>query len=345
MPLPPALNPPTTQESSVRYGQKTDPQTGISETFTEQDMQVALVTPLLGDANVEITPTDRYMSLVRSLTVPGADILAFSRTWNETSAIKLPATLDSLTIIYETSSGEGTSDETATGASVGTNPNLSIALNGSAQSSAAIIPDIQIDIQEHSLGNAPVIKVVFYSAQGDGMADILTRLTAIVGVNVDSWPEFDKSEKALVFTLRGQQASIAAGATAKESVSLGDTATGITSTGTSDSYQLGNSIKTINVPATIHEAIAFEVPTSSTSIDATADVDIESGTNWAEVTSSKTASATVGASVTPGDCTATSPVSSIPTSGVYLYQLNGELSPYAGYTTQYAILFDFAYFA
>lgn len=333
---------PDSQKSTLRYGQKYDAPTGIGTTFTEQDMQIFFAVQLLGDPNVEITPTDRNSSLVRTYTIPSADILAFSQKWPETSSIDLPATLDSLTMVYETNSGEGATDETATGASVGTNPNLSLALNGSAQSSAAIIPDLQVVIKPHALSDVPIIKVVFYLAEGDDMADILIRLTAIMGATVNAWPKFDHSLESHVFTLKGQQASVSAGATVKQSVSLGDTDTTIISTGTSDSYQLGNSIKTITTPPTIHGAIMITSDSSTASVDAVADVAMDSGTNWPAQSSSKTASASVAASVTPDSVSATSPVSAIPSSGLYLYKLSGEMSPYAGYNLFYAIIFDFA---
>jgi hypothetical protein len=333
---------PTTQESSIRYGQKYDPQTGIGETFTEQDIQVGLITPLLGNANTEITPTDRNSSLVRTVTIPSTAILAFHRSWAETSAIDLPPTLTSLTMVYENNTGEGDSSETATGASVGSNPNLSIALNGTSQSSASLIPDLQVVIQDHAIADAPVQKYIFYAIEGDTMADILTRLTALAGASVLAWPKFDQSKRPAVFTLKGQQASIAAGVTAKQTVSLGGTNTFIASTGTSNSTQLGNSLKTINVPPTIHGTISIASNTSSQDIDADAAIVINSATNWPAISVSKSATATVAASVTPTSTAATSPISAIPANGLYLYKLNGELSPYSGFSTQYAIVFDFS---
>jgi hypothetical protein len=188
----------------------------------------------------------------------------------------------------------------------------------------------------------PLLKVLFYSAEGDTMGNILTRLTAIVGATVNAWPKFDSSKKPIAFTLKGQQASIAAGATVKESVSEGDTATYVQSTGTSDSYQLGSSIKTVNVPPTIHAGITIAGPTASDTIDATAEAIMDSGTGWNALSASETATATVAASVSPTTVAATSPVSTIPATGYYLYRLNGELSPYVDYNTQYAVIVNFA---
>lgn len=340
-PDPTTFHPPTTQVSTVRYGQQLDRQTGISESFTEEDMQVALAKPLVGTPNVEITPTDRNSSLVRTYDIPSADILAFSQSFIETGAIDLPDTLTSPLAVFETNSGEGASSETATGASVGENPNLSLSISSSAQSSASILPDLQVLVKPNSRSVKAVRKVLFYSADTDTMADILTRLTAIVGSTVLLWPDFDGAKMPIVFTLKGQQASISASATVKESVSEGTTATYIQSTGTGDSYSLGSSIKTINVPPTIHGTITIAGPTSSDSIDATAEAIMDAGTGWNALSASETASATVNASVSPASVTATT-ISSIPSSGYYLYKLSGELSPYAGYNTQYAVLFNFS---
>lgn len=341
-PDPTTFSPPSTQVSTVRHGQYLDKQTGIAQPFTEEDMQVALVAPIVGTADVEITPTDRNSSLVRTTLIPTADIIAFSRTFRETGAIDLPDTLVSPTSVYETNTGEGASSETATGASVGTNPNLSLSITSSAQSSASLLPDIQILPKPNSRSVKPVLKVLFYSAESDSMANILTRLTAIAGSTVQFWPDFDGSKMPIVFTLKGQQASISAGATVKESVSEGATATYIQSTGTSDSYQLGSSIKTVNVSPTIHGALSVGSATQSASIDATAEAIMEGGTGWNALSATETASATVAASISPSSVAATSPISAIPSSGLYLYKLSGELSPYAGYNTQYAVIFNFA---
>lgn len=332
---------PGSQVSTVRHGQQLDKQTGITETFTEEDMQVALVAPLLGDPDVEITPSDRNSSLVRTYTIPTADILAFSRKFVETGAIDLPDTLTTPTTVYETNSGSGASSETATGASVGTNPNLSLAISASAQSSASIIPDLQILVKPNSRSVKPVLKVLFYSAEGDTMADILTRLTAIVGTTVQAWPDFDGSKMPIAFTLKGQQASIAAGATVKQSISAGDTDTYIKSTGTSNSASVGNSVKTIDVPPTIHPAMTISSASASDTIDATAEAIMDSAANWPGLSASETSNATVAASVTPSIVGATT-ITAIPSTGLYLYKLSGELSPYAGYNTQYAVIFNFA---
>lgn len=340
--MPPTFTTPDTQKSSLRYGQQYDPQTGIAKTFTEQDEQVALVTPLLGDPDVEITPTDRYSSLVRTFTIPSADIISFSRTWVEMGDIELPNTLDSITTVFETNFGDGQANETATGGSVGDNPSLSISIPSSAQASAAILPDLQIIITPHNLSGVEVLKVLFYSAQGDSLATILTRLTAICGASVQAWPAFSKSEKIHVFSLLGQQTSISVGAKVSQSVTVGATDTYIVSTGDSDSAQVGNSIKTITTPPTIHGAITITDPTADKDIAATADAEIEAGTGWPAVSKTHTANATVNASVTPTMIAATTPVSAIPSSGLRLYKLSGELSPYAGYATQYAIIFNFA---
>lgn len=332
---------PGSQVSTVRYGQQINRETGIAEPFTEQDTQVALAKPLVGTSDVEITPTDRNSSLVRTYTIPTADILAFSRTFVETGAIDLPDTLTSPTAVYETHSGEGASSETATGASVGSNPNLSLSISSSAQSSAGLIPDLQILVKPNSRSVKPLTKVLFYSAEGDTMADILTRLTALVGSTVLLWPDFDGAKMPIAFTLKGQQASISASATVKESISAGSTDTYIQSTGTSDSYSLGSSIKTINIPPTIHPLLTIADPLETLSIDADAEAIMDSGPGWVGLSASETATSTVTASVTPSSVAATT-ISSIPSSGYYLYRLSGELSPYAGYATQYAVLFNFA---
>lgn len=340
-PNPVNFNAPSTQTSTLRNGQKVDLQTGISQPFTEEDMQVSIAIGRLGLADVEMTPTDRNSTLVRTYGIPTLEILTFSRSFRDTAAIELPDTLVSPTAVYETNSGEGASSETATGASVGSNPNLSLAVTSSAQSSASILPDLQILIKPNSRSVKPVLKVLYYPRETDTFADILTSLTAIAGATVLLWPDFDGAKMPIAFTLKGQQASISTGATVKESISAGDTDTYIQSEGTSDSYQLGSSIKTINVPPTIHGDLTISSATSHQDIDAVATATMESGTNWNGLTQTETASATVNASVSPSSVSATT-IAAIPSSGLYLYKLSSELSPYFGYNTAYAIIFDFA---
>lgn len=333
---------PGSQVSTVRHGQQLDRQTGIAQPFTEQDEQVAIAAALVGTTELEITPTDRNSSLVRTFTVPTTAILAFSRMFRETGAIDLPDTLVSTpTTVYETNTGSGASSETATGASVGTNPNLSLSISSSAQNSASIIPDLQILVKPNSRSVKPLLKVLFYSAESDSMSAILTRLTAIVGNTVLAWPDFDGAKLPIAFTLKGQNVSIAAGATVKESVSAGDTATYIQSTGTNHSSSVGNSVKTIDVPPTLHPAMTISSASASDTIAVTAEAIMDSGSGWAALSATETANATAAASVTPSTVAATT-ISAIPSTGYKLYKLSGELSPYAGYNTQYAVIFNFA---
>jgi len=338
---------PDTDKSSLRKGQKFDQQRGIITQFTEQDTNRDYVeASLLGQANTDITPTDGNSSLVRVTTIPSSAILAFSRAFQtqiNLSSNDIPDTLNGFTVVYETSEGQGDATETAEGASVGENASLSIPLQASAQSSAAIIPDLQPDITPNGGEHLPATGYLFYIADGSTRAQILTRLTALAGATVNNWPKFSRSAITRTFTLKGQRASVQAGANAKQSVSTGDTQSYIKGTGRSESYEISNIVRSVRIGPVIHAALTITPASQTQNIIASAGVIIGgAGTTWPEVTSSETAEATLTASVTPSSIPATSPVSSVPSTGLYLYDIRSEISEWTGYTSVYAVVFNFA---
>lgn len=296
-------------------------------------------------AATEVVPNDRQSALVRTYTAPTtAQFRAAARIYSDTADIQLPDVLESITVTFNQNKGEGNHAENGGGISAGQTGNLTLSLNSRAQSSIAILPDIQPNIKRYYTRNLSVTKVLFYMTGASiTQAAMLTELGVILGSTVLAWPVFRPVAHTL--TLNGFQLSLSADADVQQHVSWNSSnVTRSYGQGTGKSYDAGVSVKTVRLPETIHGAISLATPTKTDKLKVKAEAGWTSeGTaaNWPLINSvSDIESAELTAFITPGTLAATSPAA-IPTSGLYLYESPSALWKY-GATRFLATIVDFS---
>lgn len=330
-------------DGRLLHGQLYDPNEDMIIPYTEQMRDKPSADQALGDARTEITPNDRDSSVVKVFGDP-TNIDTYSINFPGTVNINLPDVLESVSVTFNQTKGEGNSVEEGDGASVGSSASLSLALGARAQASTSMIPDVNPVIKQYWGSNVPCQHYLFYEEGNPTAASIITRLNALTGGTVNSWPMF--KPVAHTFTCFGQEMSLSVEANVKQYVAIsgGDT-THTWGVGTGENYSTGASVRSVRIPPTIHDAITISVPTLSDTISATAQSSWPAGTNWPAQDSGVVtlSSGTLSATVTPTSLAATSPAS-IPTSGLYLYETRVDPWKY-GFCRIYATVVDFSVFA
>lgn len=243
--------------------------------------------------------------------------------------LQLPDILEGITASMDKSSADGTWTEAGGAAWAGAG-SAAISFGGSAEGAAAIMPSLTIQISQPWTHNIPTANHLFFMLAPVTIAQMLARLTALIGSPVLAWPKF----KPRIETVRlfGQDVKINVRVTSHWQDGGGCSSCGGDPFGTSEhsqgsgfgsSHSLGLTVKTVTIPPTIHGAITIS-GTTSDSITGNADASIGGGTIIAVSTSdSATAEASVVANIT-----ATANDHVIPTSGIRLLDLNVALYKY-----------------
>lgn len=347
--------PPTYNTGEILSGQQLEPQAGFVAPFIEivvpyyADVSGALITGYEGDDFCEITPLDAHSARVRLYNVTEIDeILAGISIIVPTTIprIDLPATLNSITVVYNTATGAGSDSHPASQQFVALagSGSGSISPSSNSQGSAAITPDLQIDITERYLVNVSAMEYTFYLPSGSTMADVIAKLITLGATGVQAWPQFRPVSHQI--TLIGQQASVSA----KADTSVGgggtiDSGQAFYQWGNGTSAEIGLTTITKTIPPTIHGVINVSgASTSSATATATADASSVAfstplGTIGA-ITNTVSKSQDATASVSPTTLSATTPAA-IPSSGLYIYSLNPGPSEFGQIIFQ-AIVVDFA---
>lgn len=332
-----------------RSGQHYDPRNDRVERFTEQILAIAEANALLGSNRTEIIPHDKISALVRIYTPPTADIEAFVDSTPGTVNLRLPDTLTGITVTFNTNEQDGAGSHSA-GTALGQGAgSFNFQPRATAQGSASILPDVQIDIEQVWSENVPCMKYGFYMLVGSTRAQILARLTAIAAASVLAWPNFRPVSHTL--TLKGQQISLQQMAEADERFWYNAEHVWGYQYSSGESYSKSGdvTIRSIRIPPTIHGAITITGATSTASVTTTVAVHIPSvfsdvpdpDITLAAVDNAPTPiTKTANGSVSPTSLSATSPTG-VPTSGIYLLDIAPAESEW-GYTFLKATVVDFA---
>lgn len=327
-------------QGRLLHGQQFDPRDNFATRFTQREMDKDRADAQLGVANTEIIPTDRDSSIVRVFTPPTTQLDAYSKIIaTQVSGVDIPDVLESLTVTFSEVKGTASYSASANGASVGSNPSVSISLDGSAQNNVSIVADVTPSIRPFWGSNVKA-NVYFFKLTGNvTQAAILSKLTTMAGTTVNAWPRFNPLPIYLMIT--GQEVAIRVNVDVKQSVGLGSTASYIQATGAGTSQSVGVNTKIVAIPPTIHGVITIATPTHSDFVSAAATAGWPGGTNWPPLTRTQSVnSITVTASVSPTTFAATTPTS-VPASGLYLYRIDQEEEEW-GYTQIAATVIDFA---
>jgi hypothetical protein len=336
----------------LRQGQNYSPRSNRSVRFTEQTMDIASANLLLGNLLTEIIPIDKQSAKVRVYAPTAADYDNYSEVLSGTTNLQLPDVLTGITVTFNKNELNGAQAHSAGNLDSRGPGSFTFAPRATAQGSASIMPDAQIDIQQTWAQNVPIKHYGFYMPVNSSDAAILTKLTTLAGATVSAWPTFRPVAHTL--TLKGQQISLSQSVEANETISASaeDVWSWQYADGNGYSKEGGVTVRSIRIPPTIHGVITPSGPdgtSSSAAVTTTISVSIATvattvpsppitltGSTYAPAPLTETALA----SVTPITFAATTP-SAIPTSGLYLLELNPGEQEY-GYQFLVATVFNFA---
>lgn len=324
-------------KSSIRSGQLRFGPRQIAIPYTEFECDHQMAETYVGNPLAEVIPKDLTSSTVKLYTTP--DLSTYLLKGSQWGPISLPPTLTALSISYQT--GGGTTAYSENGSATGATPfSTGLSLSGTAQASAAVLPKAIPIITENSYDRVEFTHLFFYSTVVD-KATILARATAIMAATVLTWPLFKPVSITLV--LKGTKVSVSNRATYQLNVSLGSGGGGAVSqssgAGAGEDTEL--SVEREVIPPTLHSAQSITV-TSTTSHTATSSITI--GGTAAPGSSGGTSTASATGTVAFAGLGATTPTT-IPASGLYLYDMAFEPSPDFGNYIVHAVIFDFAQIA
>lgn len=328
----------------ILQGQQYDRATDTIARFTEQMCDVPTAAEFLDEPRTEVTPNDRGSSKVRQFNL--AQLTTYFETFYRSNittleGLDIPDVLLGLTVVWESTKGDGDYSSNATGFSTGETANLSLNENGNSQASAVVIPDL-IPVIKTYPRRAPGVDYFFYLAGNVSQADVITRLSAITGQTVHPWPVF-KAEP-LEFTLRGRHISVSARVDIQQTENVSPSNLTYTkSSGKGTSEEVGSSVRTKSFSPTIHGQINLGGSTSQITGTADSSVGWNAGTNWPALSAHATKSAIAQGSVTPNIVYATSPAS-VPTTNLYVHRINPG-SPFFGFTPFHCEVIDMSIFA
>jgi hypothetical protein len=277
------------------------------------------------DGNTEYIPVDTYHTLKRVSTVPTAALTNFKLVFPTRIRIDLPRVLKSVDVVWNEQYSIGTQDTTAVDVSSGTSGSVSLSIPDSASSAAALSAELKIEFEEFETSNLFADVYVGYIAPPVNLATILAKLTSMASASVVKWPVFKPKSRTIVAT--GQSISLRANVqvSLNHSWSSSSNSFGKTST-VSDDYAIGLTNNAVQLPPCIHPLITFTGDmTRNRAISATATMALGSSFG-ASVSATKTKSGTASGAISPTTLPETAGQNTIPTSGLYLMDL--DVAPY-----------------
>ncbi len=321
----------------VLYGSERNRELNAAVGFSQQIVTTPSAATVVADPLSEYTIINEALSLKRTIVVPTAALAAYLVSLPTTCNLDIPDVLTGIEIDWNETGDTGGFTTTL---DVGTDPRenyeLSTSESGSAHSSAGHIPSIRPVVKEYRANNIPSTTHYFFLPLPVTAGQILAKVSAT------AWPIF--KPESVSITLKGAKKSVQSSVSASASQSHSDEGDRIlVQTGEGDGYDIGLNSSVETIRPTIHAAITLSgTATKSTNIEAESSV-AWSGTNFPTVAVTKTASATVAASVSPTSIGATSPAA-VPTSGIYLVSAKVETFDW-GYVMVAAETFDASIFA
>jgi len=322
-------------DGPILHGQQFDTRVGVVQRFTEQvrdydGTEAARVTGAEGTASTDITPMDRAAAKVRTWdlsAIQAAYQAEFVRGPRRLRVEALPDVLDSITVSYNKSSGEGSSSYPVSqqGAAFTGSGSAGVSPRGSAQGSAAILPNVSWTATRYRDIEVNGEDCYFYLTETATIAQVLTELTTQFGTTVSNLPIF--KPKSHQIALNGSQVSVRVVADTDASVSGSSTSEAFSYRwGGETSKEVGVSVRNEILPPMLHGIVDL-TPNSDTAVvtvSATANsvpLYLNGAVAVATITNERSANATASASLSPATLPATTPTN-IPTSGYYLVDVS-----------------------
>jgi len=280
--------------------------------------------------------TDDWFVVVTTSSRDAA-LLSYLISYASTVDLRLPAVLDSISVVWSSSAGNGSYSADWTGIASGTSKHLSGAESGDAQGSAGVQPELVIHITKPEGNDIPSMAYVFFAKLTDDSfseAALLARLETLVGAPVSRWPHFRPRAHTLI--LQGAKVAVQARASANASYSdSSDSHSEDLTQGAGTSVDVALSVTAVNLPETIHGAITITGATNTAAASASAEVGWAGWGGFPSASAAASLSSSAAGSVSPTSLSATSP-SSIPSSGHYLALVRIEPHSEFGWMRVYA---------
>lgn len=277
---------------------------------------------------------------LRASVVPVAVMEAYKLETLTRVGVDLPRVLKSVKVVWSQQQSIGTQDTQAYDYASGLSGAVSLSIPDSASSAASVSADIQVELEELDSSGLLATRLEFYLKPPLTTAGILAKLAALLGASVAAWPTF--KTKSSTITVTGQSVSVRANVNVmlKHSWSPTGNARGAASS-VSDDFSVNLQTNSVQIPHSIHNGITIEGDlTKSIPIAATAFMYITSS-NGAAITATKTKTGIASGVVTPATLPATGGPA-IPTSGLYLLNLEAPQVNRFGWYKLSAVIFDAA---
>lgn len=340
-------------EGKLLHGQQYEPKYNFCAPFTQRAEDLATANPKVGvNPATDIAPIDGAASQVKAydLTVVGAALAAYKFVTPGKINLDLPLELTSITLVEETTSGDGANSPSVTGSRVGTESYMiNVVVGGESQASGSRMLDLALDWKNHD-GN-DVLCTFFSCFVAIPVGGILTRAVVLAKIKTLNatpwsslsldWPDFRPAGHTIVLT--GRAASVKVGADVQSfKSSNGDDSAYVqfikSDHNTSHSKQV--TVKSVSIPPSIHGALSVSPPGNIT-ITATTSAAASGSIIPSVSTGTITGTATISSQVSPSTLASTGGDVTVPASGVYVKELHIE--PYAyGYALITGVVVDFA---
>jgi hypothetical protein len=278
---------------------------------------------------ITFTPVDVFHTLRRESNAPIEAMTNFNLSFPTRFNLDLPQVLKSVNTIWNIQQSQGTQDTMAFDHSDGESGSLSMSIPDSASSAAAVTAEIQVTFEEFVTHNLYLTTHIVYMPPPVNKATILAKVNTIYGLvppaTAKYWPIFKPRSETIVVT--GQSISVRANVQVAmhESWSPSNFSNGWTKS-VSDDFSVGLSSQLVQIPPCIHGAITIQNSADKNlSAVATAWMNIISD-HGTGVDATKTKGGTAFGRISPKTLNPTSGQSSIPTSGIYIMDV--DVAPY-----------------
>lgn len=326
----------------VLHGQQFNRELNVGVEFTETTKAVDESLPDVLDPLSEVEPLTPTRSRVRTF-VPPTDLLSsYVKQFPAMINLDLPRILKSISVFWGSQTGGTSQAHSGSASGSGISYSVNYSYSDVAQGSAALQPDIAVEMEEIWARNLPGTHLVFLLSGPVTLLDICDRVATIMGVTpVNEWPVFFPKTHTII--AKGGKSSVGLNVSISAGISRSPTSAtdegGKTESKQTDS---GVTISTVQIPPCLHGALTISNPTATATSGAmTASLTV-SGATPATLNQSATISgtATVNGSVNVSSLAATTPAD-VPRSGLYV--TNYKVEPYDwGWSKVFVEVFDAA---
>lgn len=322
----------------LRNGQDYIPLFSFLAPYIQQMRDDPGAAALLGTDAVDIAPRDQDASLTKiyNLAAIQETLTNYKLLLPGRTNIAFPAVLGSISVVTEQQHADGGNNATGGGVKTGSGAyRVQTQVAGDGQASGALMQDIVFDLQHPDGTNKKAVHFVCFMAVPDNgtisEADLLTKIKSLNSPAwngmFNSYPNWNPQSHVVVVTGRAASVRVSADVSSfKDSDAPGTNTVSTSSSNVSDYHSYQVSVKSIIIPESVHGTLTIGSAPSPTTITASAEAQITS-TFLPNVTAGPiTKTETISGQLSPTSLSATTGLTGIPTSGIFL--LDVDVQPF-----------------